>query len=138
MKRILFIIFLFPNLLFAQQVKGSSFVQAIPKVKRLTEKPNYINEDIRLAIIDYLKAKDLNIQNYFVDSVIKQDSDLLLVNIWDSIGLQTLKRIETKRDSLTKVSSKLKFPLPTGNPGNCFTAYFSTTQNKITAIDIWQ
>ncbi len=107
-------------------------------VRRLTEDSNYISQKARMSIIDYLNSKHLDANKYYVDSSSSIHGDTLIVSLWDIVGIETINKIEKLRDSLKTAGNKLKIPYPTGNPGNCFSAYLDTKSDKLIAIDYWQ
>ena len=138
MYKVLLVVLLTPAVIFGQRKKEKLFLTGDFKIKALTKKPNYIDERARISLVRYLIKRDLKPENYFIDSAIHYRQDTLIINVWDVTGLETIRKNQRLNDSLRKMNSILKYPKPVGNPGNCFTAYYSQSRKEIIAIDVWQ
>jgi len=116
------------------QIK-SNYSDIIPKnitVKPLIDTVNYIDNSLRLSIVDYLKYKKLDPLKYFVDSTINKQADTLYIPLWDFDGLKRLKEIEKQNEK-----NERQIAL-NGNPGYCGTIYYDNKNKKIIGFYLWQ
>ena len=69
------------------------------KIKPLLDSTNYIDNSIRIEIINYLDSLKITPANYFIDSAVIIKGDTLYIYILDSIGLKRLDEFaERKKD----------------------------------------
>ena len=144
MKRLLIVFYFLPAISFGQvKVDHSSGIPIKLKVKPILASSNYIETKPRLAILEYLNSRKLNVENYFIDSTTSNRGDTLCIQVWDIEGLKTMKRFEERKESMERLNStsknkKLKVPMPIGNPGNCFTAYYDVKRSALITVELWQ
>ncbi len=96
------------------------------KIKPLLDSTNYIDNSIRIEIINYLDSLKITPANYFIDSAVIIKGDTLYIYILDSIGLKRLDEFAEKK----KDKSKRQI-LPNGNPGNFMTISYHVKKRKI-------
>ncbi len=142
MKKALFYIFLGLNLAGWQnsiaQTKNSqiNYSEIIPEsisVKPLTAPISFLDNSIRLSIIDFLKLKNINPSNYFVESSpIKDDKTSISIPLWHIEGLKKMKEIEKKNKETKQKNSWI------GNPGECGTIKYDKKQQKIISFLYWR
>ena len=116
------------------QVK-SDYSDITPKdfmVKPLLERANYIDDSLRLLVIEYLKLKKIDPSQYFVDSTISKQGDTLYIHLWDSRGLKRLKEIEIQNENSDK---QISFR---GNPGHCGTISIDNKRKKVIHFLLWR
>ena len=116
------------------QVK-SNYSDIMPKdftVKPLLDTANYIDDSLRLLVIEYLKLKKIDPSQYFVDSTLSKQGDTLYIHLWDFGGLKRLKEIEKQNE---KSAKQISFR---GNPGQCGTISFDNKRKKVIGFLLWK
>lgn len=114
-----------------------SFGQNIYKdrIKPLSDTSNYIDNHLRVLIIDYLKFKHIDPTQYFVDSSIRKEGDTLYISLVDSLGLRRLDTIDEQNKKNTKAWERKKRTIAiNGNPGNFKTVEYSINRRKIIGL----
>jgi hypothetical protein len=105
-----------------------SFGQNIYKgrIKPLSDTSNYIDNQIRTSIINYLKSEKIDPTKYFVDSAIEKRGDTLYISLLDSAGLKHLDEIDEQNKKNTKRQISIN-----GDPGNFWTVLYDINRKKI-------
>ena len=132
-RSVITILFLLPLLVFGQ-IKDF-YREFVPKgisVKPLLDSTNYIDNKVRLVILDYLKLSDLDPSLYFIDSLMQQKGDTLSIYFWDITGLKKTKFVESGLDTITdSYGRKFRAISINGEPGNGFLIEYDRRKNKI-------
>ena len=112
-----------------------SFGQNIYKgrIKPLSDTSNYIDNHLRVLIIDYLKDKQIDPTQYFVDSSIRKEGDTLYISLVDSLGLRHLDSI----DEQNKINTKRTIAI-NRSPRNFKTVEYDIKRRKIIGLYIQQ
>lgn len=116
------------------QVK-SNYSDVIPKditVKHLLDTVNYVDNSLRLSMIEYLKTKKIDPSKYFIDSSTNKQGDTLYIPLWDLDGLKRLNEIEIQNEKSEKKTHL------NGNPGYCGTIYYDNKNKKVMGFYLWQ
>ena len=128
------IFFLLISIISSGQIQFN-YSEIIPKnitVKHLFDTSNYIDNSLRLSIVDYLTIKQLDPTKYFVDSTINIQGDTMYIALWNFAGLKRLKEIE-KQNKKNETQMTL-----TGNPGYCGTIQYDKKTKQIIGFYLWQ
>jgi hypothetical protein len=88
---------------------------------------NYIDNSIRLSIIEFLFVTKKDPVNYYVDSECYSRNDTLFIALYHTKGLRLLKELEMKNET-----NRLR-----GNPGDCGTILFSIRKKKVLSFLSW-
>lgn len=118
-------------LLLSSQLHGQvshKYDDIIPKylkVKSLFESDNYIQDSIRVLVIDFLLLKKLKPSEYFIDSIQRENSESLYLHLYHLKGLNYLKEIENENEKSEWKTNVL------GNPGGSITLIYIKREYRI-------
>jgi hypothetical protein len=89
MKKFIVFLLLTPLIIFGQT--SSDYKKYIPKdiiIKPITDSLNFVDDSLRILMINYFKERNVDIKNCFIDKFVRQNASSITVTIRD---LQDLK-----------------------------------------------
>jgi nicotinamide mononucleotide adenylyltransferase len=100
MRTIFALLLLIPLINFAQTDSGvrQPFSKKI-RVKSITDSPNFVDDTLRILMINYFKDRNIDIKRCLIDKLVRQNQNGVTVIIRDSLDLENEKKTKKPNDA---------------------------------------